>query len=283
LQKLVRSAKRHCKSITGTDRQKYLACGSAIFERYFFESVAAFSPENHYWSLEFMSGPDSFFWEAFPFKSEKVLSVFIARDPMQRLLSGDGQLNLKYPEAYPDSKLKPRNFHRFAVETPPQASDYAMNILSGKIGNVEDGDRKVAFEMAKKSIDQFSIILDQACFGRSICAFCSLLGWDNCHRYHNLWYPHDPHEAACPEKLWVSTQHIIQPREDWELLLSENTLGIEVYKRAKERALKKCPCFCKEVDGIPKCNCGPWSPDGLFSRDAPYLLQTIYRAPTFKS
>jgi hypothetical protein len=234
--------------------------------------------------MEFMGGRNqllSFFWEAFPFKSEKILSVFIARDPMQRLLSGDGTMNSKYPEAYPDSKLKPRNFHRFAMETPPQASDYAMNILAGTLAEelvwtpgtpfpkrkasvVEDGDgdRKVAFEIAKNCIDQFSIILDQACFGRSICAFCSLLGWDNCHRYHVGWRSSDPREAACPEKLWVSTQHVIQPREDWELLLSENTLGIEVYKRAKERALKKCPCFCKEVDGIPKCNCGPWSPDG---------------------
>jgi hypothetical protein len=216
-------------------------------------------------SWEFREGPDTFFWEAFPFKSEKILSVFVARDPMQRLLAGIEEE--EYPEAYSDLKSKPRNFHRFAMDKPSSATDYAMNILSGTSAEetgrkTKDGDRKVAFEMAKKSIDQFSIILDQACFGRSICAFCSLLGWDNCHRYHHSWLPNMPHEAACPEKIWVSIQHVIQPREDWELLLSENTLGIEVYKRAKERALKKCPCFCKEDDGIPKCNCGPWSPDG---------------------
>ena len=138
-----------------------------------------------------------------------------------------------------------------------QSSEYALRMIAG--AKTDDTMQEV-FSRAKRSIAKFSVVLDQACFGRNICAFCSLLRMDNCHRYRIRWSPSMPVKRACPEKLWPGVNETIGSVKEFKLLLEKNRYGIEVYKLAKQRALRQCPCHCFHAQGAARtvCNCGPW-------------------------
>jgi hypothetical protein len=243
---------KHCKAdpadcgVGGSPKMQRL------LEAFFFASTKMLGARNKVWSNEWMSAPPARIWEHFPWASERILTVLIARDPLQRMLSKDGVAIDKYPEAFGPPTGRPvpgADFTRFMADN--MANDYAFNILAGQSNSANSAGPPMTG--AKFTVDSASVVLDQSCFAQSLCKFCHLVGWDRCGRYHKDL--NQPAHGCSSNHKWNSNAVIFGPF--FEEAIRRNAPGIELYLHAKKRALQQCACECSG----PKCSCGPFTPE----------------------
>jgi hypothetical protein len=242
---------KHCK----TDPADCGVGGSPkiqrLLEAFFFASTKMLGERNKVWSHEWRAAPPARIWEHFPWASERILTVLVVRDPLQRMLSEDGTAMDKYPEAF--GHPMGANFTRYM--TDHMANDYAFGILAGRTNPVDTalGPRMTR---AKFTVESASVVLDQSCLAQGLCKFCHLVGWDRCGRYANdldSEYMGTPEAVCTKNHMWASS--IVRFGTFFQEALRRNAAGIELYLYAKLRALQTCPCECSG----PKCSCGPFS------------------------
>lgn len=153
-----------------------------------------------------------------------IVSVLIARDPMDRLLSGDG--------AYGPFGVVPRRLR--AVRSEKQwwdfaqtyyANNYALHILA-------DGDHSDrGLVRAKKLCNRFTYILDQACLDANLKVLANRLGWDKPLAEEDTPGGHTVHRDARTR---------IHNDEVWRFLVKQNKNDIALYKWLKTKSLVRC-------------------------------------------
>jgi hypothetical protein len=196
-------------------------------------NIAKVRPYFHMISWEFgqnrnipLSATD---WE-----SPNLLSVYITRDPMSRLLSGMGPYARKAVgyDSYNFTKDDWWNFAKGKGGFPPLVTNnFALHFLAGN-GCCQGADTPTKhLDDAKTLLNRFSIILDIACLGDGIKALAQLL---------NITLPNNAKRLVNKSSNHSSIQERIGHDDVYEYLLEKNKRSIEFYEWSKSKALIKC-------------------------------------------
>jgi len=166
--------------------------------------------------------------EVTEWENHNLLSVFVVRDPMSRLLAGSGYLNKHYP-GVSSGNAKKDEWWRYARD-PWFTNNYALRVLAGnECCNGTNTDPR-HLENAKAVVEQFSIVLDIECLIEGLKALAGLL---------NI-------TLATSSRSTMMPPHHVPPRERigyddvYEFLLEKNHLDIELYEWSRSRALVDC-------------------------------------------
>jgi hypothetical protein len=158
-----------------------------------------------------------------------LFSILIMRDPISRLLAGDGWVKSHYP-SIEDGNGTREDWLAYANDTW-MTNNYALRVLSKKgccDGANTDGKY---LEQAKALVKRFSVVLDLECLSEGIEAVANLLNislaYENI-RTRGRDYHHDP------------SRQRIGYDDVYDFLVEKNKLGIELYEWSKSRALLNC-------------------------------------------
>mmetsp|Transcript_17841 Transcript_17841/g.38737 ORF Transcript_17841/g.38737 Transcript_17841/m.38737 type:complete len:201 (-) Transcript_17841:148-750(-) len=160
---------------------------------------------------------------------ENLLSVYITRNPMDRLLSGGGDTNRRYGSV---EHRTADQWWNYANST--YTDNFALNRLTG--GACVDGENTSGecLEAGKKLLNRFTIILDQDCLSESIAALARLLDKPEPNHDESRAYKKVPKSAA------ASAKDRIHHEDVYEYLLKRNTMDIALYVWSKSKSLVKC-------------------------------------------
>ena len=195
--------------------------------------IAMIRPYFHMISWEFSSA-GKIPLSATDWENPNLLSVYVTRDPMSRLLSGMGPYS-KRAVGYGSDNFTKHDWWNFAKGEggfPPRVTDnYALRILAGN-GCCQGADTSIKhLEDAKTLLNRFSIILDIACLDNGIDALADLL---------NITLNESRRKKRKSEH-HASVRERIGHDDVYEYLLEKNKPSIELYEWSKTKALIQCP------------------------------------------
>lgn len=174
----------------------------------------------HYISWEYTNAPRPSL-SSMDWTQPNLLTIFIARHPMDRLLSWAGLRNPKTGVKFGHERA--RSAEDWDLYAHGRWTDnYALRILSDN-DITEHGLNK-----AKALASKFTFIFDQACLDLNLASLGPMIGWDNV--VHNGRYHHmhgSPRERIHNDTLWK-----------W--LRKRNELDIKFYEWAKTMSLVQC-------------------------------------------
>lgn len=163
-----------------------------------------------------------------------MISVIVMRDPISRLLAGDGTVNRKYPNVAKGVGTE-EEYWSFAKDRVI-TNNYALRILSDC--DVRDcrgaHTSPVYLEKAKALVRRFTFVLDIECLGEGLDALANVLGFTlnkNDEEIRDLMrnsYEHPNNRDRIPYP------------EVYEYLLKRNALDIELHEWSKSLALVNC-------------------------------------------
>lgn len=155
-----------------------------------------------------------------------VLSVYVARDPMTRMLAYDKKGAELWPAVF-GARVNPDQAHSqwWAFARSPYTDNFALRALTSNECCRGSHTPKKFQEQAKALLERFSLILDMDCLEDGLEAVADLLGL---------------HIALPQKKAQASAQQRIPEAEIYDFLLSKNRMDIELYEFAKTRSLVKC-------------------------------------------
>jgi hypothetical protein len=159
-----------------------------------------------------------------------LVSVIIMRDPISRLLAGDGWVAKDHPAVHGTNATE-EEWWAFANDTKKgHTNNFALHILAGDpCCNGKDSDPKY-LKSAKALVNRFSVVLDMECLDQGIQALADLLGIEP-HRNPKLKLlkrDHPPNEERIPYP------------NVYKYLLERNKLDIELYQWSKRQSLVDC-------------------------------------------
>lgn len=160
---------------------------------------------------------------------DKLLSVYVTRNPMDRLLSGGGDTNRRF------GTLSERNIDQWWEYTKSTHTDnFALNRLTS--GTCVDGENtpEQCLEMGKALLSRFTIVLDQDCLSESMTSLAKLLDKPEPDHRRSKAYRKVPNSAA------GTAQERIQYDDVYEYLLKRNKMDIALYEWSKSISLVKC-------------------------------------------
>jgi len=182
-----------------------------------------------------------------------VLSVVITRDPMSRLLAGDGAVGKRYPgfdenglsregwwnyAVYGDDNGTDNFFLRIltALDRPTQKRNVKNHVKKGFNRTTEElielfptGIDEEIFEQSKSLLDQFTIVLDIACLNEGMDALADLL---------HIQLP--PQGKKRKNHTHAAPRERIGYDDVYEYLLAKNQWGIALYEYSKTISLVRC-------------------------------------------
>ncbi|KAL7546308.1 hypothetical protein ACHAWF_011168, partial [Thalassiosira exigua] len=189
--------------------------------------VATLRPHFHMVSWELygrpklpMAGVD---WE-----DPRVVSVYIARDPIDRLLAGDGEVNNWFGKE--DNRTE-EDWWKYARHD--YTNNFALNRLTTSKCVDEENTTEACLEEAKGLLRRFTFVLDQACLDEGFAALGAALG-----------HPVDLESMRRnkkPRSQLKSAKDRIGNDELYEHLLRRNRRDIEFYNWSKNESLVVCP------------------------------------------
>ena len=159
-----------------------------------------------------------------------LLSIVIMRDPISRLLAGDGWVAQEHRNVYRNNATE-EEWWAFANSSVGHTDNFALRILAGKPCCRGKDTDPVFLEYAKALISRFSIVLDQECLDDGINAVANLLGIQlgpKRRRKRELQYVHPPNSERIPYK------------SVYDFLLERNRLDIKLYEWSKNISLVNC-------------------------------------------
>jgi hypothetical protein len=183
-----------------------------------------------------------------------LVSVLIIRDPIARLLAGDGFVASAFPGVAQyakdpilfstsgggNTKSPRRSSHHewFRFSHHSRNDNRALRILAGHDCCVSQNttDKQVTdqhLQAAKDLISRFTFVLDQACFDSNLQALARIL---------NVTLMNRPggNAAAVGGRSHSSNRDRIPFADIYEYLLERNAKDIELYQWAKRRSLVRC-------------------------------------------
>lgn len=189
-------------------------------------NIALVRPFFHYLSWEFgrqepMRIADTD-WE-----NPNLVSIIVMRDPLSRMLSGDGIITRDYPGI-------PKNatedvWWQFATEAY-ETDNFALRVLAGPGCCDAENTDPMFLERAKDLVRRFTFVLDIDCLLDGLTAVADILGIQINEIYSEAYSPrvHPPIEKRIPFK------------EVYSYLLKRNHLDIALYEWSKSLSLVKC-------------------------------------------
>ena len=155
-----------------------------------------------------------------------VLSVYVARDPMTRMLAYDKKGAELWPAVF-GARVNPDQAHSqwWAFARSPYTDNFNLRALTSNECCRGSHTPKKFQEQAKALLERFSIILDMECLEEGLEAVADLLGLP----------------IALPQKkVQPSAKDRIPEAEVYDYLVSKNRMDIDLYKFAKTRSLVHC-------------------------------------------
>jgi hypothetical protein len=169
---------------------------------------------------------------------EQLVSVFVARDPISRLLAGDAMVNRLHPTLFATRNATLDDWWAFARDDM-FTNNYCMRIFAGRSccqGNITSPE---FLSKAKSIVKRFTIILDVACLDAGIAALGKILALNMSIPVKNSMAPGTKRSSHEDPK-----DKIPYP-EVYEYLVQKNRLDIEFYEWSKQRSLVNCDEFWK--------------------------------------
>lgn len=185
----------------------------------------------HFISWEYSNAPAVALVET-DWENPNIVSLYVTRDPMDRLLAGDGYTAREYPDI--------NNFHNATLEewwmyakgekkaSARNVDNYPLRILAGNgccNGSYTDPKH---LETAKQLLSRFTFIIDMDCLNDSLAAMAELLGIELPPNVKKGGRTHEPASERIPY------------REVYDFLLEKNRLSIELHEFVKSRSLIDC-------------------------------------------
>ena len=187
------------------------------------------------------------------FEDNNLVSVIIVRDPIDRLLSGNGWLAVHYHPIL-DGTASHQMWWEYANTTHGETDNYQLRILAGfPCCNGADTD-PIFLEYAKALMLRFSVVMDIECLDQSFDALADLLGL-TIDRLRDLAgisteeYDQLTAEQAYRRKMqhqgYRKNNHLpvdkrIPYQDVYDFLLARNKLDIELYEWAKSISIVNC-------------------------------------------
>ena len=162
-------------------------------------------------------------------ESEHLVSVYITRNPLDRLLSGGGATNRQF------GTLEDRTLDQWwAYSNSTHTDNFALNRLTG--GSCVDGDQtpESCLEKGKELLGRFTVVLDQECFSESMTAFARLMDKPPPDQKTSRTYNKVPKSAAS------NARDRIKSDEVYEYLVERNKMDIAMYEWSKGISLVRC-------------------------------------------
>lgn len=156
------------------------------------------------------------------------MSVYVSRDPISRLLAGDGWTLDRFPDVIRGTG-KESTWWEYA-KGKRNVDNYALAVLAGDgccNGNETD---PAHLDTAKKVLDRFTFILDIECLGESLQALAGIL---------DIGLP-PPSASERFHTAHMAAKDRIPYPEVYDYLVEKNRLSIELHEYAKSRSLVDC-------------------------------------------
>jgi len=157
---------------------------------------------------------------------ENLLSVYVTRHPLDRLLSGDGILIRDFGEEEDRTEAQ---LHGFAERW--QADNYAMAILSVTDCVKENNITIECLGSAKTLLQRFTFVLDQACLNEGIQRMAQLL---------NKQVPESIRWDDKVKSTKATAKERIPYSDVYDKLLEKNKRSIKLYEWSKSISLVQC-------------------------------------------
>jgi hypothetical protein len=158
-----------------------------------------------------------------------LVSVIVMREPISRLLAGDGKFIGKYPAAmlggYNDTEYE-NQWWKYAT-TEGATNNYALSVLSTGCCQHNQTDPK-HLEAAKQLLSRLTFVLDMRCLDEGVEAMAKILEIKPKQRVVTKKTPH------------ASNSDRIRFKEVYDYLLDSNKLDIQLYEWSKSISLVKC-------------------------------------------
>jgi cytoskeletal protein RodZ len=178
----------------------------------------------HFLSWEYVYAPKIPLSET-EWENRNLLSMIVMRDPMTRLLAGDGWVRRVFPNVYAGNASR-SEWWDFAKS--PRNDNYALRILAGN-GCCQGADtNRTHLETAKELIQRVSLVLDIACLSQGMEAVASLLNITLQPSRNSGGHAH------------ASARERIGHDDVYEYLVKKNQLDIELFEWSKQFALVNC-------------------------------------------
>lgn len=193
-------------------------------------SVAAIRPYFHMVAWEFSTATPML--ENTEWEHPKLLSVVITRDPMSRLLAGDGRIGGLYP-GYNTGTLDHAGWWRYATDARSIATDnFFLRIIGGETSKASPTLNRSHFEHAAHMLRRFTFVLDVACLNEGMLALAKLL------TLHGLRLENNRKAKAAVHSR--STRERIGFNDIYQYLVKKNEWDIELYEYSKTISLVRC-------------------------------------------
>jgi hypothetical protein len=158
-----------------------------------------------------------------------VLSIYVARDPMTRMLAYDKKGAELWPAVF-GARINPDQAHSqwWAFARSPYTDNFALRALTSSECCHGSHTSKKFLEQGKALLERFSIILDMDCLEEGLEAVADLLALQ-------IALPQKKNQAGARER--------IPEAEVYDFLVAKNSMDIELYELAKTRSLVKCNSY----------------------------------------
>jgi hypothetical protein len=164
----------------------------------------------------------------------QLVSVFVARHPMSRLLAGDATVKKRHPNLQVD-KATVDDWWAFARDDR-FTDNFCMRVFAGRECCQGNNTDPKFLSKAKSILERFTIILDVSCLDAGIAALGQTLGL-------NMNIPVKKQKILSGKRIRVDPKDKIPYPEIYQYLVQKNRLDIELYEWAKERSLVHCDEF----------------------------------------
>ena len=160
---------------------------------------------------------------------ENLVSVYITRNPLDRLLSGGGAVNRQF------GTLEERTLDQWwAYSNSTYTDNFALNRLTG--GTCVDGDRtpESCLEQGKELLSRFTFVLDQQCLSESMAAFAQVMNKPLPDQKTSRTVQKVPKSAA------ATARERIKHDEIYDYLVERNKMDTALYEWSKSISLVRC-------------------------------------------
>lgn len=163
----------------------------------------------------------------------KLVSVIITRDPISRLLAGDGNILKKYP-GYNDGTLDHQGWWDYAKDrTMPNTDNFFLRIVGGekwqRNNEHNNNINRTSYEHAVSVLNRFTFVLDIACLTEGLEVLARLLNLDDSNKKKS-------NKNKKPKKLSPEIGY----GDVYNYLLEKNKWDIQLYEYSKNISLVRC-------------------------------------------
>ena len=207
--------------LTNLTTGRYIPWDAAATE----SNIDAIRPYFHMIAWEFgISGTGRRTLSETDWENERLLSVIVIRNPIDRLLAGDGVVLREYGD---EQNRTAKEWDEWSKE-PRHNNNFALRILSDSKQCCNGKNTSNEFlHMGQDLMKRFTVVLDQDCFDDNLLELASVL---------NLTYK----PTHLPVKSEIPARDRFHNDTLYEYMLEKNTMDLRLYEWSKNLSLVQC-------------------------------------------